>query len=150
MKNSLAILLLSILIFSLGCREKVIETGFEDAEQYSIYDYIKEDEERFSSFLSILEAGGIDLTLSAYNPEDNGYTLFLPDNDAVNNFINNSDLVSSLNDIVTNTDYASAFSRYHVVNMEIHTKDFPFGAFPKPTLSDDYLTVSFVIEEDTS
>jgi len=150
MKNSIAILLFIVIVFSQGCRETIPEANFEDTVQLSIYDYLKDNEEQFSSFFSILEAGRIDLTLSAYNPEGNGYTLFLPDNDAVANFINNNGQLSSLDDILKDTEFASAFSRYHVVNLKIHTKDFPFGAFPKPTLSDDYLTVSFVIEEDTS
>ena len=51
---------------------------------------------------------------------------------------------------MNNQEYASAFGRYHVVNMGVHTNDFPFGAFSEPTLSGDFLTVSFVIETDTS
>jgi uncharacterized surface protein with fasciclin (FAS1) repeats len=34
--------------------------------------------------------------------------------------------------------------------MSINSNDFPFGALPSQTLSADYLTVSFVIETDTS
>ena len=34
--------------------------------------------------------------------------------------------------------------------MGINSNDFPFGALPAYTLSDDFLTVSFVIETDTS
>lgn len=124
---------------------------FEDLDEFTIYDYIKKDSTNsFSSFLSILEKGGLDKTLSAYNPEENGYTLFLPDNDAVNNFINQSQDFSSLDDILNDPEYAAIFSRYHVINMVAHTNDFPFGAFPKPTLSNDFLTVSFIIEKDTS
>ncbi len=150
MKNLIFILLvLGTLLFH-ACEEPERIAGFEDAEQFSMYDYIRNNEEKFSSFLSIIEAGGIDITLSAYNPEEKGYTLFLPDNDAVQRFIDNTEQISSLNDILNDADYTAAFSRYHVVNVGIHTKDFPFGAFSKPTLSGDYLTVSFNIETDTS
>jgi uncharacterized surface protein with fasciclin (FAS1) repeats len=34
--------------------------------------------------------------------------------------------------------------------MSVNTHDFPFGAFPETTLSGDYLTVSFILETDTS
>ena len=133
-----------------SCKEPERVAGFEDAEQYSIYNYIIANEEKYSDFLKILQAGGIDKTLSAYNPDGNGYTLFLPSNDAIKKFIDAADGISSVDDIIKNPDYAATFSRYHVVNMSVHTQDFPFGAFSEPTLSDDYLTVSFIIEKDTS
>ena len=133
-----------------SCKEPERIAGFEDAEQFSIYDFIVENKEEFSDFLSILEVGGIDKTLSAYNPNGNGYTLFLPSNKAIDNFIKNTEGISSINDILNNPEYAAAFARYHVINMSAHTQDFPFGAFPEPTLSDDYLTVSFIIQPDTS
>jgi len=141
--------ILGVLFFH-ACKEPERIAGFEDAEQYSIYDYIIENKDTFSNFLSILEAGGIDKTLSAYNPDGTGYTLFLPDNNAIANFINNTEQISTVNDIINDAAYAAAFSRYHVVNMAVHSNDFPFGAFPQPTLSEDFLTVSFIIETDTS
>ena len=145
------ILSLAIVVFY-SCKEENATPSFEDLNQFSIYDYLMDEEhqERFSSFIAIIEAGGIDKTLSAYNPEGTGYTLFLPDNAAVDRFIDQSDQVSSLNDIVSNPDFASDFSRYHVVQIGVHTNDFPFGAFPELTLSNDRLTVSFIIESDTS
>ena len=51
---------------------------------------------------------------------------------------------------MANYEYAAEFCRYHEVNQGIHTNNFPFGAFAEPTLSEDYLTVSFIIETDTS
>jgi uncharacterized surface protein with fasciclin (FAS1) repeats len=36
------------------------------------------------------------------------------------------------------------------VNSEIASKSFPFGALPKPTISGDYLTVSFMMDRDSS
>lgn len=141
--------LIAVVVFQ-SCKEPDRVAGFEDAEQFSIYNYIVDNKEKYSDFLAILKAGGIDKTLSAYNPNGNDYTLFLPSNDAIKKFIDNSEDISSLNDILSNPQYAAAFSRYHVVNQGIHTQDFPFGAFSEPTLSEDYLTVSFVIETDTS
>ncbi len=128
-----------------------IKANFEDIEEQTIYDYIVAGEDTFSSFKRILEAGGLAKTLSAYNPDNvDGYTLFLPDNEAVDNFIQNSDRYNSLDELLSDKTYAAAFSRYHVVNTGVHSQDFPFGALPELTLSEDYLTVSFVIEEDTS
>ena len=116
----------------------------------TIYDYIAENDSIYSSFMKILKAGGIDKTLSAYNPDGIGYTLFLPDNNAVNQFIQESGQFSTLDDLLNDKEYVSALSRYHVVNMGINANDFPFGALPEYTLSGDLLTVSFVIGTDSA
>jgi len=133
-----------------SCHEPVVEAGFEDLLDLTIYDYIVENDSAYSSFLSILEKGGIDKTLSAYNPDGIGYTLFLPDNDAINRFIEENDQYASLQEMLDDKEYVRAFSRYHVVDLSINADDFPFGALPEYTLSGDILTVSFVIEPDTS
>jgi uncharacterized surface protein with fasciclin (FAS1) repeats len=126
------------------------DPGFEGMIQMTIYDYIISDEdERFSNFLRILEKAGIDKTLSAYNPRGLGYTLFLPDNDAILRFINNHPQFNSLDELLNEPGYAEMLGKYHVLNLSVHTNDFPFGAFPEPTLSEDLLTVSFLIDTET-
>jgi len=130
--------------------KKIIEPGFEDIEQMTIYDYMIENEVDYSSFFSILQKGGIAKTLSAYNPEGLGYTLFLPNNNAVNKFIESHEQYSSLSDLLNDPDYIYELGRYHIVNLGISSNDFPFGALPEYTLSGDYLTITFVIETDTS
>jgi uncharacterized surface protein with fasciclin (FAS1) repeats len=132
-----------------SCQDTPVEAGFEDMIDFTIYDYMA-DSAAFSSFLAICEAGGIARTLSAYNPENLKYTLFLPDNEAVDRFIEESDRFSSLQELLSDAAYASSLSRYHVVDIDINADDFPFGALPEYTLSGDILTVSFVVEEDTS
>ncbi|HER08231.1 MAG TPA: fasciclin domain-containing protein [Bacteroides sp.] len=133
-----------------SCDHDIIDAGFEDMLDMTIYDYIVENDSAYSSFLAILEKGGIDKTLSAYNPNGIGYTLFLPDNEAIDQFIAGNDQFNSLDGLLNDSEYVRALSRYHVVNMAIHTDDFPFGAFPERTLSGDILTVSFAIEPDSS
>ncbi len=152
MKTKVYILIAFLALVIYSCKEPERVAGFEDAEQYTIYDFLTADEnkDKFSEFLQILDASGLSGTLSAYNPNGTGYTLFLPGNEAIENFISATEGISSLNDIVNNPSYASDFVRYHIINMAVESQDFPFGAFPEPTLSDDYLTVSFIIETDTS
>ena len=133
-----------------SCDPKEVEAGFEDLIGKSIFDYLVENDSSYSSFLSILEAGGIDKTMSAYNPDGYGYTLFLPDNQAIHEFILKTDRFASLDDLLADSEFVQAFSRYHVVNLAIKSDNFPFGALPEFTLSGDILTVSFVIEPDTS
>jgi uncharacterized surface protein with fasciclin (FAS1) repeats len=144
------ILYFLVAIVVLSCEKDPPPAGFKDLDKYSIYDYIKENQEKFSSFLSILEKGELDYTLAAYNPYGTDYTLFLPDNDAINKFISSSTRFSSLDDILKDTRFTAEFCRYHVVNTGIHSSNFPFGAFPDQTLSGDFLTVSFVTEIDTT
>jgi hypothetical protein len=108
------------IIGNFSCTEPPeIKPGFEDQEQMTIYDYIAENDSIYSSFMKILKAGGIDKTLSAYNPDGIGYTLFLPNNNAVNQFIQESGQFSTLDDLLNDLEYVSALSRYHVVNMGI-------------------------------
>jgi len=139
-----------IILGFLSCDDDPIEAGFEDMLQMTIYDYILENKDKFSSFLRILEKGGIEKTLSAYNPRGIGYTLFLPDNEAVSRYIDNHRQFNSLDELLNDPGYAAMLGKYHVLNIGIHSNDFPFGAFPETTLSDDLLTVSFIIETDTS
>ncbi len=144
-------LLLAVLFAGIrSCDPEYVEAGFEDVIGISIYNYIVENDSSYSSFLSILEAGGIDYTLSAYNPDGYGYTLFLPDNQAIEAFIQKVDRFSSLDELIADTEFVEAFSRYHVVNLALKSDNFPFGALPEYTLSGDILTMSFVIEPDTS
>jgi uncharacterized surface protein with fasciclin (FAS1) repeats len=150
MKKIPVILSLLLSLFAgFACRENPVAPNFEDQEQMTIYDYIAANPE-YTDFMKILEKGGIDKTLSAYNPHGVGYTLFLPDNEAIQKFIDESDQFSSLDDLLNDAEFVKILSRYHAVNMSINSNDFPFGALPAQTLSDDYLTVSFVIETDTS
>jgi uncharacterized surface protein with fasciclin (FAS1) repeats len=152
MKHRAIIFLNSLILTGLfSCSEPPAPNpGFEDQEQMTIYDYVALNDSSYSLFMSIMEKGGIAKTLSAYNPDGIGYTLFLPDNNAVNEFIENSDRFSSFEDLLNDDAYVSALARYHVVNLGIDANDFPFGALPEYTLSEDYLTVNFVIEPDTS
>ncbi len=142
-----SIFLILATVFS--CREFPIEPSFEDQDKMTILDYILSDD-NFSDFAKILVAGKLDITLSAYNPDGLGYTLFLPDNEAIAKFIDASEEFSTFDELLQDSAYVYAFSRYHVVNTAIDANDFPFGALQDYTLSGDLLTVSFVVETDTA
>lgn len=152
MKRVLILLsLLIILSLQYSCKKTdVAEPVFKDMEKYSIYDYIVENKVDYSSFLSILEKSHLDETLSAYNQKGLTYTLFLPDNNAVDKFIKESDQYSSLDDLLKDTTYIKALARYHVLTQGFLSSDFPFGTFSVPTLSGDYLNVNFILGTDTT
>lgn len=151
MYKGIIILSLFISLFlCFSCEKKTLEAGFEDMVNMTIYDYIVEHKDTFSNFLTILEKGGLDKTLSAYNPNGIDYTLFLPTNDAVNKFLKENGKYKTMGELLQDAEYVKILCRYHVVNMGIKTNDFPFGALPEFTLSGDQLTVGFVVEPDTS
>ncbi len=138
-----------VVVGFIACEEKKIDIHFKDIEENSIYDYIVENQETYSKFLRILEVGGLDKTLSAYNPDGNGYTLFLPSDAAIDSFLLNSSY-ATFEDMLADKDFVWYFARYHVVSGKYDANDFPFGAFADLTLTDDYLAVSFINETDTS
>lgn len=144
------ILLLTAVVLSSCIKDVTLEAGFKDINKLTIYDFLEQNKEEYSSFIAILEKGEIYKTLSAKNPAAAGYTLFLPDNKAVDEFISENPKFSSLTELLNDQVYVSALGRYHVVRKGIHTNEFPFGAFPETTLSNDFLTVSFIIEPDTA
>lgn len=151
MKRILILFSLILILFAqYSCTKSPVEAGFEDVQKYTIYDYMVENKADFSSFLSILEKGGLDKTLSAYNPNGINYTLFLPDNAAVDAFIKNNPQFNSLNDLLNDQSYVEALARYHVLNLGTSTYEFPFGTFSEPTLTGDYLNVNFILEKDTT
>lgn len=152
MKRISIILSLLVCFFLLNsCQKKDIpNASFKDREENTIYDYLVENETDFSSFLQILKVAGLDKTLSAYNPGGKtsgvGYTLFVPNNQAVNDFIEASDDYATLEDLLNDTTFVKALARYHVLNQQVVSSEFPFGTFNQPTLSNDFLNVTFDIE----
>jgi uncharacterized surface protein with fasciclin (FAS1) repeats len=142
-----------ILIFgSLSCTKDDSKVVFKDQDKYTIYSYIAANKQDFSTFLNMLQIAKIDRILSAYNSvkDAQGFTLFLPTNEAIEKFVQQSGKYASLNEFLSDTEYVTAFCKYHVLNTAYKTDNFPFGAFDKETLSGDKLTVSFISETDTS
>lgn len=150
MKRIVILFGLLLLFMQYACKKTPVEAGFEDVKKYTIYDYLVENDSAYSSFLAILQKGGLDKTLSAYNPNGINYTLFLPDNKAVDNFLKTSSTYHSLNDILSDQEFSSALARYHVLNSGTSTYEFPFGTFAEPTLSGDFLNVNFLFGTDTT
>jgi uncharacterized surface protein with fasciclin (FAS1) repeats len=143
--------LLALLFVLYSCTK--VDVGpptFKESSNNTIYDYIVKNEADYSSFLAILKKGGIDKTLSAYNPKYLTYTLFLPDNKAVDEFIKESGRYASLDDLLNDTEFVNSLARYHVVRKGFLAQDFPFGTFSEPTLSGDYLNVNYIVNTDTT
>ncbi len=141
---------ISSVAFQACDKHEPIEAGFKDLITQSAYEYLEENDSLYSKFIAIIKAGELDKTLSAYNPNGNGYTLFLPTNGAIDQFIKESKQFSSFEALLADKKYVSAMARFHVVNQGIITNDFPFGALPELNLAGQYLTMGFEIGADSS
>ena len=124
------------------------DTGFivnpenKNMDTRSITEYAASQPDSFSYFLRVLDHDSLTGTLSAHNPKATNYTLFLPTNEAMDRFINNSKY-SSLDDLLNDTEYAMKLGKYHIVSSQFSTNDFPFGALPDTTGNGDFLTIGF-------
>ncbi|MEI8114186.1 MAG: fasciclin domain-containing protein [Bacteroidia bacterium] len=142
--------LLLVILAQYSCTKSSLTPEFKDIQKYSIYSYLTANSKDFSSFIQIIQVGGLQSTLSAYNPYGNNYTCFAPNNQAIDNFIKQDGQFGSLAELLKDVTYVKALARYHVVNLGVISNDFPFGAFTEPTLSGDYLNVNFIIQTDTT
>jgi uncharacterized surface protein with fasciclin (FAS1) repeats len=133
----------------LAC-EKDFTPFVADIETNSIADILKENEKEYGYFIRLAEKGGLMDALDSYNPHGNGYTLFLPDNSAFEKFFTGNSTYKNIDDLLGDTGYARALVRYHVLNTQIRSNDFPFGALPDTTLTGDLLTVGFNTTPDTT
>jgi len=114
----------------------------------TICEYLRTNEEEYSQFISLLEEGDLLVTLCGYNPHGENYTLFLPTNDAVNRFIAQNENYTHFDSLLQDTVFIRKFVRYHTVNKEFTTDDFPYGALTDTTLSGDRLTIGFFTDGD--
>lgn len=141
--------LLVMLITTISCiNDDVGDVLFTGDDYQNMMQYIDENPD-FSLFTEIVNAATMTDVMSSYNSNGGvGYTLFLPTNDAVNKFISESDILSSLDEILQDTEYAAEIVRYHLVNGSIPSNDFPNGALANKTISNYYLTIFFREEND--
>ncbi|MCK4751682.1 MAG: fasciclin domain-containing protein, partial [Bacteroidales bacterium] len=88
--------------------------------------------------------------LNAYNPSGNGFTLFLPSDDAFISYIQENDKYNTFEDLLNDRSFSGLLGRYHIVNKSIRTTEIPYGALSDSTATGDYLTISIEISEDTA
>lgn len=155
MKRPYIILSLFVaLLMQYSCTKTPIsDTGFKDQISFTIYDYLVANPNEYSSFLQILKAAELDKTLSAYNSiskKSIEYTLFVPDNKAVEKFIKDNGKYNSLDELLKDVVYVKALARYHVLIFGIISDDFPFGTFTEPNLTNDFLNVNFIVGADST
>ncbi|MDD2381671.1 MAG: fasciclin domain-containing protein [Mariniphaga sp.] len=144
------LLWLVVSMFMMSC-----ELDQHSEQQYNeniltIGEYLKKNQQDYSMFSRILIAGDLLITMGGYNPHGDGYTLFLPTNEAVIQYIRENKDYANFEEMLQDTSFTQKLARYHVVNNMLRTHDFPHGALIDETLSGDRLIIGITTEGDHS
>jgi uncharacterized surface protein with fasciclin (FAS1) repeats len=132
-RSSRITLFVSILIIS-GCKEDPVIWEVESVQQV-ISEYIAENEE-YSEFNAILESTGLKSLLSVRGP----FTLFLPDNNAMEAYYQDHGVSSSSE---LSVDFLENLAMNHLVPSQLETNDFGLGAITELNALGDYLVTEF-------
>ena len=143
-------ILIVLVLFSCNTTDDQELIGFSTDDVYSIASYVEENKDEYSKFWQVIETTDSYSILNAYNPNGDGYTLFLPTDNAFDRYIESSDDYSSFEALLSDTTFLNVLIRYHIVNSSLASADFPYGALSDSTLLGDYLTIGLEITEDTS
>lgn len=141
MKKYMLLSMVFLLIFS--CDDPYEDDNFVVYDLYPAATYLEKRQDEFSRWIEVLKYTDLN---NAINQASKTFTLFVPGNDAVDAFLAERG-VSQVSDL--DLDYAKALVKYHTIEGEVPQKEFLLGGkLTKPTLSGDYLSVSF--DEETS
>lgn len=132
--------LLTALVSS--CIEDHYDEGFYPVENQSIAAFLEGSQDSLQHFYTLVSEMDFLMSLTAYNPSGDGYTLFLPSDDAFDRFFSESSDYSSMEDLLADPQTAASFALYHILTSGVLTTDFPFGSLPDTTASGDYLTIA--------
>jgi uncharacterized surface protein with fasciclin (FAS1) repeats len=138
------------LLMLASCFPEMTDTGFIDDEEFSISEFLDQNQDTYSKFREIVIFTDQQSALNAYNPWGDGFTLFLPDDKAFDNYIADNDKYESFDQLLGDLNFCQSLVLYHLVNKSIRSVEFPFGALPDSTSSGDYLAIAFEITPDTS
>ena len=134
--------------FIVSCESDPHELHQFNEDIKTIGEYLKLNQEQYSKFSRFLVEGELLTTLGGYNPEDEGYTLFLPTDDAIERFVSQNKDYGSFEEMLQDTNFTKPFVRYHTISKQLHTDDFPDGGLINETLTGDRLVTGFYTAGD--
>lgn len=127
-----------ILIFCIlggACSDPYNNDVFKEADKMPAANLLESNSENYSSWVELLYHTGLFNTLNL----DKEYTCFVPDNDAMAEFMTKRN-ISSISEI--NQEEGVNLVRYHLIaDNKYTTSDFSDGMFPDSTASGDYLSL---------
>ena len=122
--------------------EKPGGTFLVDESQLAMYETLQ-NQTGFEQFLQIIDAANLSSALNSHG----SYTLFCPNNDAVENYISKSNY-TSMNDLLNDIEFVQILARYHLVMGKYLVSDLGYGAIGDTTATGDFLVVSFGAESE--
>ncbi len=135
MKHKILYLFVAVAMLS-ACNDNLEDSTFTISEEVPAATWLKEN--GYSQWVSLLEYTNL---YSTINLNAGDYTLFVPNNEAVNAYLseNNYPSVSSIN-----MDYAKLLVKYHTIAGNQYSQvDFTNDVLPDTTATGDRLTVTF-------
>jgi len=129
-----------------SCESDPHESNWVNENSLSISQYIEKNREEYSKFHKLMSESKMLNTLYAYNPYGNDYTLFLPTDEAIDNYIQQNQKYASFEELIKDTGFIKIFVRYHTINSKLHTDEFPDGALTDKTLTGDRIVTRFYAE----
>jgi uncharacterized surface protein with fasciclin (FAS1) repeats len=131
-----------------SCKSDPYGSNWVDEGSLTISQYLEKNQEEYSKFFRLLDEGKMLGTLYAYNPYGEDYTLFLPTDEAIDNFIEQNQDYGNFEELLKDTAFIHMLTRYHTVNRKVHTDEFPDGALNDRTLTGDRLVTGFYTDGD--
>jgi uncharacterized surface protein with fasciclin (FAS1) repeats len=135
-------------MFISSCESDPYGSNWVNENSLSISQYLDNNRDEYSKFYKILDKGKMLNTLYAYNPYGDDYTLFLPTDEAIDQFLQQNHNYGNFEELLKDTGFVKKITRYHTVNQKMHTDEFPDGALIDTTLTGDRLVTSFYADGD--
>ena len=157
MKRTLYILAIALSIAA--CTDDIDKSNRYTFTGETVADYMLNRSDKYSHFINLLERAQLLSLLNTYGQ----YTLFLPDNNAVEKYVqeqdsiyhatNDSDdpvwtgIISPLFEDLTDS-MANVIARTHLIEKNYHTAEFGEGAIAKWNFNDRSLVVSYKVTDE--
>lgn len=115
---------------------------------FTICQYLENNKDEYSKAYKLLNEGKMLSALCGYNPYGEDFTLFLPTNEALDQFILQSPDYSDFDQLLKDTGFIFRLSRYHILKKRVHTDQFPDGALYDSTFTGQRLAFAFYDDGD--
>lgn len=131
-----------------SCDSEPYGSHWPGEDQLTICQFLENNKQEYSKSYRLLAEGKMLTTLCAYNPYGEGYTLFLPTDEAIDNFIGQNQKYKNFEELLQDTSLIYTLMRYHTLKKEVHTNDIPFGVLRDSTLTGERLSFGFSSDND--
>ncbi len=131
----------------LSCEADSDVSDWVNENSLSISQYLVKNKAEYSKSHKLFTEGKMLNTLYGYNPNGNDYTLFLPTDEAIDQFIQQNQNYENFEELVKDTGFIKILTRYHTLTEQVHSNDFPDGALNTLTLTGDRLVTGFYTKD---